>query len=301
MTFPVRSNYENFTVALHRPDCCGGEHSAALIAPHPLFFSRSRVKRVEGIARVSAPFEGKGGESNTLGGYLVLVISVAAGILLNTRTTRERVFSFGLIALAFPVVLFTLSRGSWLSMLLAILALFFLSPRGKTVLFIGVLAAILVAPMVIPRQVEERVKSTFVGPKKFKVGTQSITLDESTTARLDTWKHGFSAWVYEPVFGFGVSHAGPAFDNQYMRVLIETGIVGLFAFLLIIASIYKTALASLRQLGEDGFYRGYLTGLMAGLTGLLLHSCTAATFIVIRIMEPFWFLVAIAAVLPELE
>lgn len=259
------------------------------------------TQRAEGIDRVSAPFEGKGGEANTLGGYLVLVLSIAAGILLNTSRLKERFFSIIFIALAFPVVLFTLSRGSWLSMLLAVIALFFLSPRGKTILFIGAMSAILVAPMIIPKEVKERYESTFVGPKHFQVGAKKITLDESASARIDTWRYGFAAWVYEPVLGFGVSHAGAAFDNQYMRVLIETGIVGIFVFLAMIMTIYKAVTASLRQLWDDGFYRGYMTGLMAGLTGLLLHSCTAATFIVIRIMEPFWFLVAIAVVLPELE
>ena len=42
-------------------------------------------------------------------------------------------------------------------------------------------------------------------------------------------------------------------------------------------------------------------GFLSGFMGLLLFSAAAATFIIIRIMEPFWFIVAIIAVLPELE
>ncbi|MBL6972246.1 MAG: hypothetical protein ISR63_08955, partial [Desulfobacterales bacterium] len=34
---------------------------------------------------------------------------------------------------------------------------------------------------------------------------------------------------------------------------------------------------------------------------LLFHSIGANTFIIVRIMEPFWFIVGIITVLPQLE
>src|SRR5204862_8289426 len=42
--------------------------------------------------RVSAPFEGDAGEPNTFGGYLLLMIGILAGLALETRHIRVRVW-----------------------------------------------------------------------------------------------------------------------------------------------------------------------------------------------------------------
>ena len=43
-------------------------------------------ERFLGLGRVSAPFEGKGGEANTLGGYLLLIMMICTGLLLNLKS-----------------------------------------------------------------------------------------------------------------------------------------------------------------------------------------------------------------------
>jgi hypothetical protein len=42
-------------------------------------------------------------------------------------------------------------------------------------------------------------------------------------------------------------------------------------------------------------------GYLAGLVGLLVHSVGANTFIIVRIMEPFWFLTALIVMIPRFE
>jgi hypothetical protein len=42
-------------------------------------------------------------------------------------------------------------------------------------------------------------------------------------------------------------------------------------------------------------------GYMAGFIGLLFHGLGANTFIIVRIMEPFWFLTAMVVMFPELS
>jgi len=42
-------------------------------------------------------------------------------------------------------------------------------------------------------------------------------------------------------------------------------------------------------------------GFIAGFVGLLFHSIGANTFIIVRIMEPFWFFAGIITVLPMIE
>ena len=59
----------------------------------------------------------------------------------------------------------------------------------------------------------------------------------------------------------------------------------------------------MRQLREteEPYYRGLITGFIAGFVGLVVHAIGVNTFIIVRIMEPFWFFVGIITVLPMLK
>lgn len=52
---------------------------------------------------------------------------------------------------------------------------------------------------------------------------------------------------------------------------------------------------------KDSFYKGLTLGFLAGLSAMLTHAVGANTFIIVRIMDPFWFLAAIVIMLPVLE
>ena len=52
---------------------------------------------------------------------------------------------------------------------------------------------------------------------------------------------------------------------------------------------------------QTPYFKGLCIGFLAGYIGLLVHAIGANTFIIVRIMEPFWFFAGIIAVLPMLE
>jgi hypothetical protein len=52
---------------------------------------------------------------------------------------------------------------------------------------------------------------------------------------------------------------------------------------------------------DDELYKGLTLGFIAGFIGLTIHAVTANTFIIIRIMEPFWFFTGIIMMLPTLK
>ncbi|MBI4621080.1 MAG: hypothetical protein HY739_13115, partial [Desulfobacterales bacterium] len=65
--------------------------------------------------RVTAPFEGKIGEPNTLAGYLVLILSIVAGLILTTESSRNKIL-LGILSLLIIIpLLATQSRGSYLA------------------------------------------------------------------------------------------------------------------------------------------------------------------------------------------
>ncbi|MFH1061437.1 MAG: O-antigen ligase family protein [Candidatus Omnitrophota bacterium] len=253
-----------------------------------------------GAERVTAPFEGKHGEPNTLGGYLLLMMMVATGLILNITNLKERIILSAGMCVAFPAFLFTLSRSSWFGFLPAYVVLMFLSRKGKHMLLVVSLLFILLFSVIFPKYVYQRIAYTFEAQTTRVVMGKVVSIDESSAARVDTFKDSIKHWMRSPILGNGAGSAGATVDNQYMRVLIETGIFGTLAFFLVLFAIWRTALNSLNKAKDDHFAHGLTAGFIAGFIGLLFHSLGAATFILIRIMEPFWFIAAIVVSMPDL-
>ena len=127
----------------------------------------------------------------------------------------------------------------------------------------------------------------------------AIRLDTSTSARILGLKELLQDLPKHPVLGYGIS--GYDFiDAQYPKVLIETGFLGLIAFFYLIYSIFKMAINHMNEV-KTPYFKGIAIGFIAGYIGLLFHAIGANTFIIVRIMEPFWFFAGIIAVLPALE
>lgn len=255
--------------------------------------------QIPGGGRVTAPFEGEQGEPNTFGGYLLFMGAVAAGMLSRAETTRSKHLLAVLLITIIPPFLFTLSRASYLAFIPALLVLGF--EMDKRVIVVGVMLIILaLSPLFLPLKVKDRILYTVKQPEHHQqIMIGNVRLDTSTSARLRSWKEALTDWTKHPVLGYGVT--GYRFvDAQFPRVLVETGIVGLIAFIYLLYSIGKTGIDTLREI-KNPYFRGITIGFFAGYTGLLFHALGANTFMIVRIMEPFWFLTAIVVVLPMLE
>jgi len=251
--------------------------------------------------RVSAPFEGEVGEPNTLGGYLLFMMAVAAGLALETRRLGTRAWTLALLGLMTLTFLFTLSRASYLGLVPMVVALALLSTRRRLLvaaLAVGVLVAPLALPTLLPRAVVQRVRYTFEPePGQATVRLGGVAFDPSTSERLIAFQRALEGWWHRPILGYGVT--GYRFmDAQYARALVETGVVGLAAFAGLLTAVLRAGLASLRALRDDD--RGLALGFVAGTVGLLFHAVGANTFIIVRIMEPFWFFAGVVVALPTL-
>lgn len=256
---------------------------------------------VSDYGRATAPFEdvAQGGEPNTLGGYLILICGLAFGMWVYSSGIVSGALLLGLLALCGYTLLQTLSRGSYLGFIAVFVALVILATRKKALLAGICIFALISGWTLLPARVIRRVQETFVPHRTYEpLQGVKIRLDESASARVETWKSVFEKWKYSPFFGYGASGAG-LIDSQYPLVLGETGIVGMFFFLSMISALLREGFRVFNDT-PDGYCRGIALGFLAGLVGLLVHSFSAATFIIIRIMEPFWFLTGIVVMLPEL-
>jgi O-antigen ligase len=159
---------------------------------------------------------------------------------------------------------------------------------------------LLLSPLFLPSAVKQRILFTFNQPREAdQIAIGDVRIDTSTSARLQSWKNALRDFQKHPILGYGVT-GYPFVDAQFPRVLVETGVFGLFAFLYLLYSVFRLALRHLRET-EEPYDRGLITGFIAGFVGLVVHAIGGNTFIIVRIMEPFWFLVGIITVLPMLK
>jgi O-antigen ligase len=156
-------------------------------------------------------------------------------------------------------------------------------------------------PLIAPKPAKDRMNYTFTQGKNRSdvVEIKGVKLDTSTTARINSWKDASRDWIHHPILGHGVT--GYRFvDAQYIRVITETGFLGLFTFMYLIVVVFKRTREIYEQASEP-FEKGLTMGSLAAFIGLLFHGIGANTFIIVRIMEPFWFMTAMVMVLPELK
>ena len=260
------------------------------------------IAQIPSGERVSAPFEGEIGEPNTFGGYMLLMMAIAGGVALETHRFRVRAICLGLLGLMALPFTFTLSRASYLGVVPALLVLAWLTRQRRLMMGVVLLLAVSspILAITLPSAVTKRVLYTFEPEKgQATVRLGKVGLDPSTSARLISFQSAIGGWLSRPVFGYGVTGFG-FMDAQYARVLVETGAVGLAAFAWLIATVMRFSLSAFRTLREPED-RGVALGFLAGTVGLLLHAIGSNTFIIVRIMEPFWFFAGIVLMLPQLE
>lgn len=250
--------------------------------------------------RITAPFEGKyGGEPNTLGGYLIIMLSIIISLYIVHPYFR---FKRLLIPLAILIVFslaYTQSRGAWLG-LIAMTMAFIIFSKKRIIFSLVTAILILSIPYITPEVVQKRAKGTFIGYPGFKQTEKifGITFDPSASERIAGYKSAFKRWLKHSIMGYGVTGAG-FLDTQYIRLLLETGIVGFILFIYVIYTLFRNLLTTYRTTDEP-FIKSLSLGMMAAIFGLMGHSITASTFIIVRIMEPFWFLAALA-IAPAME
>jgi O-antigen ligase len=252
--------------------------------------------QIPGGGRVSAPFEGEIGEPNTFGGYLVFMGALAAALIDHLKDMRVRLGLSLLLAVLLISLLYTQSRASYVAVIPAYITLSLFS-RRRFYLLAALILALALGPFIVPQVAKQRIEETFTQPPQAgQIEVGRFRLDTSASARVISFKDGLLAWRKSPLLGYGVT--GFRFmDAQYPKTLVETGIFGMLAFAWLIHSLFRVGLDAWRRDEQDSLLRGISVGLIAGLVGLLVHGIGANTFIIVRIMEPFWFVVGIVIAL----
>ncbi len=136
-------------------------------------------------------------------------------------------------------------------------------------------------------------------PTSTKPTAVNIVNDVSISIRYNVeWPRALRAFAKNPLLGTGYSSIGLATDNDYLRMLGETGILGTMAFALIFLRIGKIFAKAYKSKDKfDNWEKGLLFGIFGGVVGSLATALLIDLFEASKFAIMFWMFLGSAVVL----
>jgi putative inorganic carbon (HCO3(-)) transporter len=259
-----------------------------------LFIDRSSL--LESLSRTWTNFDEdkRGGGplgygSNQTAAFLAQFGMFFWGLALFLRRKKLKLLSYGLVAITMLTTMYTFSRGAYLAILVCVLILGLLRDR-KLLLLLGVF--LLTWQTVVPTAVRERVTMT---------KSANGQLEESAQERVDLWEDAEKSIIASPIVGEGFAtyqfskHVANLKDthNWYVKVMVETGIIGLVMALMLLQQMLATSYR-LFKCATDPLYQGLGLGLLLATSACIVANCFGDRWTYLEITGLLWVLVGTA-------
>ncbi|MGH9775407.1 MAG: O-antigen ligase family protein [Candidatus Acidiferrales bacterium] len=211
---------------------------------------------------------------NGFAAYVAQMVVLLFALYAFQKNKSLRLILLGLNALGIYCLLFSYSRGAYLAFALGLgfMALF----RERKIL-VGLLVVVLGWQIFLPTAASERIAMTY---------NKDTGLESSAQERVQLWEDAWQLFVGHPVFGIGletyeymdrVSAEGHGWlhdtHDYYLKVLAETGLVGLFIFLWLLFCILREGWRLFCEAEEP-----FLKSLGLGFTALMVCAIVLNLF-----------------------
>jgi len=131
--------------------------------------------------------------------------------------------------------------------------------------------------------------------------TTELAVEYSSGIRFNVeWPRSLRAFGKNPLLGTGFSSVTLATDNDYLRLLAETGLLGFVAFFLIFLEIGRRVIVFLQKT-KEGFKKALVLGISGGAVGFLANAVFIDVFESSKIAFVFWLLMGILVGLMKKE
>jgi putative inorganic carbon (HCO3(-)) transporter len=226
------------------------------------------------------------GNPNPLAGYANLIILVSFGMLMTNVCLWERITLGIFTVLSIIIWVLTFSRAGWLSLIMTMILLFFLTKVNKKrvvlllVVFLAI-SAILLLSSNINRS--EFMKTTTLNAAKGSLGARALGYPIGLNMVKDDLILGIGIGNYPLLIKkytkvYELTHYRQVYEftrhhlhSLYLQVFVETGFMGLFAFVFWLVSIVKYLVNSLKSL-ENSRHYWLFVGLMGGVIVYLFNN-----------------------------
>ncbi|HOJ86889.1 MAG TPA: hypothetical protein PLN68_08195 [Elusimicrobiales bacterium] len=255
------------------------------------------------LVRTTAPFEAplgnpKESEPASLGGYYLLAMGVMLALLSEIKGGKFLIVLLSFIFL-YPSFLLTFSRASYMGFITLFLVFVIFVKKRKFFFLMGAFFVFLITFFLpgLGEKVRARIEYTYKGLEAKNIVVTpfgKITLEDSAYQRYQSIERVvLNVLPNHPFLGAGVTGVGLG-DNQYSLILGETGIIGFVLFVWLIYSVLNMSFKVYNK--SDNLYEKSLAfGVFCSIFAFLVQGLGVNTFIIVRIMEPFWFCVALVS------
>jgi O-antigen ligase len=213
---------------------------------------------------------------------------------------KKRLWKLGYLSLGvFSLVclVYSLSRGGYVA---ALVGWAFLGLFKQRKLLPLLVAFLLTWTTLVPLAVQERVFMTY--------DEQNQTLDHSAETRLKLWDDAVDMITSSPVVGTGFNtyaylHRVGTYEdthNYYLKVMVETGAVGLLMFLLLVVSLFWTGLRFSWK-AKDPFFASLGLGLAAWVLCSASANCFGDRWTYLQVNGYLWVLGGLVARSRQIE
>lgn len=227
-------------------------------------------------------------------GLAVFEAQMATFILALAAFERKRLMRLAYIALAIfsaECLMYSLSREGYLAFLLSCLFLGLVKDR-KLLLLLAIFACTWSSLM--PGAVKQRVDMTY--------NKEEGKIDHSSQVRVDLWEEALQVFTANPVLGTGfdtykyTQHVYGYSDthNVYVKFLVETGIVGMFLFLWLLATTFWTGFRLFWH-SHDPFLSSLGLGLAAWVVSSLIGNFFGDRWTLLQVNGYMWVIAGLVS------
>jgi putative inorganic carbon (HCO3(-)) transporter len=211
------------------------------------------------------------------------------GFVQFVKRKKVKLVGYLLVGVTLFAAMYTFSRGGYLAILFGVFVLGLLKDR-KLLLLLGVF--LLTWQTIVPAPVRERVTMT---------ENSSGELEASAQERVDLWKDAERSIANSPIVGDGFAtfqlrqHVADLRDthNWYVKVMVETGIIGLIMALFMLQQVLAVSYRLFRQ-ATDPLYQGLGLGLFLATCSSIVANFFGDRWTYIEITGLLWILVGAA-------
>lgn len=210
-----------------------------------------------------------------LAGFLILVMPLSISVCLTSKARLKWIcFSFPLLIL-FCLIL-TFSKGGWLSGLLSMLVFGFIwlvviKKVRRVVVIIGLAVPILIFTfLLVFDYLPQATLSGFIGSFAVRSGYWKAIPSMVKDYLLIGSGPGTFGTIY-PGYRLLLGRETQMAHNNYLQIFVETGIIGLIAFLWLLARFLKRGIGLILE-EKTREEKILLLGYFAGVSGFLIHS-----------------------------
>ncbi len=208
---------------------------------------------------------------------------------LYLKRRKLKLFSYGTAAFTLLACMYCFSRAAYLAIVACVVVLGILKDRKLIVL---AAVFLLFWQVVLPAAVTERINMTH---------SEDGQLEASAQERVDLWTNAEQTILHYPLFGTGFAtfqygeHVDNLKDthNWYVKVLVETGIVGLVFALALLYQMFSVAISLFRK-ARDPLYSGLGLGLLICMCSCVITNFFGDRWTYIEITGLLWVVVGAA-------